>query len=117
MEPITIRIPAETKETLEAEADEYDVSVSEYIRTLIDQGREYDDLADRVDAREDRIETLEEQLRERSRVEEKIEDLPDKLRGAESYTERRQRKLDEAGLLSRVRWKLTGVPVDDDGEE
>jgi len=82
------------------------------------RGERIDQLHDRVDAREERVETLEEQLRERSRVEEKIEDLPDKLRGAETYTERRQRKLDEAGLLERVRWKFTGVPVDDvDGAE
>ena len=81
------------------------------------RGERIDQLHDRVDAREDRIATLEEQLRERSRVEEKIEALPDKVRGAETYTERRQRKLDEAGLLERVRWKFTGVPVDDVGGE
>ena len=38
MEPLTIRIRAETKESLDEEADEYDVSVSEYVRELIRKG-------------------------------------------------------------------------------
>lgn len=52
---------------------------SEYVRRLIEKGREYDDLAARLDAREDRIADLEDQLARRSDVEEKIDDLPDKL--------------------------------------
>lgn len=80
MEPLTIRIQAETKESLEAEADEYDVSVSEYVRRLIRKGREYDELADRLESREARIEELESQLARRSEIEEKVEALPDKIR-------------------------------------
>ena len=112
MEPLTIRVREETKESLESEAAEYDVSVSEYVRELIEKGREYDDLRDRVEAREDRIDDLEGQLRERSRVEDKIEDLPDKIRAVGTYQERRQRLLDQASLTERLKWKVTGVPVD-----
>jgi predicted RNase H-like nuclease (RuvC/YqgF family) len=75
---------------------------------------EYADLRQRYAAREDRVEELESQLRKRSQIEDKIEDLPDKIRGAESYTERRQRKLDRASLPQRLKWKLTGVPVEDE---
>lgn len=82
-------------------------------RRFTARGERLEQLHGRLDARDDRIDTLEEQLRQRSRVEEKIDDLPDKLRGRESYTERRQRKLDEASLPERLVWKLTGVPVDD----
>jgi predicted RNase H-like nuclease (RuvC/YqgF family) len=113
MEPLTIRVRKETKESLEEEASEYGISVSEYVRGLIAKGREYDDLHDRLDAREDRVEELEEQLRERSRVEEKIEDLPDKIRDRETYSERRQRLLDEASVAQRLRWRITGVPVEE----
>ena len=113
MEPLTIRVRDETKKSLDDEADEYGVSVSEYVRDLIQQGREYDELADRLEAREDRIEELESQLRKRSNIEDKIEDLPDKIRDSDSYTERRQRKLDQASLPQRVVWKVTGVPVDE----
>lgn len=112
MEPLTIRIQEDTKESLESEADEYDVSVSEYVRRLIRKGREYDDLEAEVDAKQDRIRQLEEQLSRRSQIEEKIEDLPDVIRQAESYQERRQRLLDTAPLSRRLKWKLTGVPVE-----
>lgn len=73
---------------------------------------EYEELHTRYEAREDRIEDLEGQLRERSRVEDKIEDLPDKIRDSETYQERRQRLLDQASITERLRWKVTGVPVE-----
>jgi chromosome segregation ATPase len=114
MEPMTIRIRKDTKKSLESEADEYDVSVSEYIRRLIDKGREYDELEERLAAREERIEELESQLRKRSNIEEKIEDLPDKIHDADTYTERRQQKIDRATFTQRLKWKFTGVPVEDD---
>ena len=113
MEPLTIRVPADLRDSLDEEADVNDVSVSEYTRTLINQGREYDDLRERLDSREDRIEELEAQLRKRSNIEDKIEDLPDKIRETESYMERRQRKLDQASLPQRLKWRVTGVPVDE----
>lgn len=72
---MTIRIPDETKESLESEADEYGVSVSEYIRQLIEDGREYGELRDRLESREDRIDELEDQLAKRSNVEEKVDTL------------------------------------------
>jgi len=82
---------------------------------------EYDDLKRRYEAREDRVETLETQLAERSQIEEKIEDLPDRLRASTmSYGEKRQRAIDRASLGERVKWKLTGVPqsaIDEIGDE
>jgi DNA repair exonuclease SbcCD ATPase subunit len=131
MEPLTIRIREDTKKSLEGEADEYDVSVSEYIRQLIEKGREYEELQerhqdelqakedrieelqDRLADREDRIEELEGQLTRRSQIEDKIEDLPDKIRERETYQEQRQRMLDQATITQRLKWKVMGVPVDD----
>jgi septal ring factor EnvC (AmiA/AmiB activator) len=84
MDPLTIRIPEETRESLESEADEHDVSVSEYVRRLIRKGREYDELAARLDAREARIDELEAQLARRSQLEEKVEALPDKIRDVDA---------------------------------
>jgi phage shock protein A len=82
MEPLTIRIQEDTKKSLEEEAAEYDVSVSEYIRRLIDKGREYDELEERLESREARIDELEAQLAHRSEIEEKVEALPDKINEA-----------------------------------
>jgi DNA repair exonuclease SbcCD ATPase subunit len=112
MEPLTIRIQEETKKTLEDEAGEYNVSVSEYIRRLIDQGREYDRIREKLASREDRITQLESQLSRRSEIEDKIEDLPDKIRGAETYQAKRQRILDQASVAERLKWRVTGVPVE-----
>jgi len=82
---------------------------------------EYADLKQRYEAREDRVDDLEEQLSRRSQVEEKIEELPDKLRASQmSYGEKRQRAIDRASLGERLKWKVTGVPeeaIDAVGEE
>lgn len=75
VKPLTIRVREETKESLENEADEYDVSVSEYVRELIEKGCEYEKLEERLAARERRVEELEEQLARRSQIEEKIDTL------------------------------------------
>jgi len=75
MNPLTIRVREDTKESLESEASEYGVSVSEYVRELIEKGREYDDLQDRLESREARIDELEDQLAKRSQVEEKVDTL------------------------------------------
>jgi antitoxin component of RelBE/YafQ-DinJ toxin-antitoxin module len=118
--PLTIRIREETKESLEDEAAEYGVSVSEYVRELIDKGREYDDLEVRLESREERIETLEAQIAETRNIESKIDDLrdlPDIVRNQESYTERRQRMLDQASVVQRMKWKVTGVPVNETEDE
>lgn len=113
MDQITLRLDDDLKTELEKEADERGVSRSEHIRDVLASRRDTERLQERLEAREDRIEDLEEQLRERSRVEEKIEDLPDKIRSADTYQERRQRLLDRAGLGQRLKWKVTGVPVDE----
>ena len=80
-----------------------------------------DDRVHELEERKERIEELESQLRKRSNIENDIEEvadtvenLPDKIRGVETYSERRQRKLDQASLAQRLRWKITGVPVDDE---
>jgi Arc/MetJ-type ribon-helix-helix transcriptional regulator len=75
METITIRIPADVLESIDESADEYDVTRSEYVRELIEKGREYDNLRSRLEARENRIEELEEQLARRSHIEEKVDVL------------------------------------------
>jgi len=126
MPRLTITIDDDQSELLDeisGEGGEYE-SKSAAVRDFIQAGEErrelqeeIENLRDRLDSREDRIEELESQLRKRSNIEEKIEDLPDKIRGAETYTERRQRKLDEASITQRLKWRLTGVPVDSGDRE
>jgi predicted DNA-binding protein len=110
---VAVRLPLRQKAELEAEAAERGVSRSEYVRGILDDRHRIDELADRVQRKQDRIDELEGQLTERSRVEEKIETLPDRIRGEMSYRERRQRMLDQASLTERIKWRVTGVPVDE----
>jgi Arc/MetJ-type ribon-helix-helix transcriptional regulator len=125
MARLTVTIDDDQSEFLDeisGDDGDYD-SKSEAVRKFIEQGEEahelqerIDELEDRLEAREDRIDTLEEQLQERHDIKNELQDLPDKIRGQESYTEQRQRKLDRAGLATRLKWKVTGVPVDDEQE-
>lgn len=110
---VAVRIPIRQKAELEREAAERGVSRSEYIRSILDERHQVAELEERLDTRQNRIDELETQLTERSRVEAKIEELPDKIRNEMTYQERRQRMLDQASLTQRLRWKVTGVPVDD----
>jgi hypothetical protein len=74
-------------------------------------------LRERVQSRENRIKNLESQLRERSQVETKIDNLPDRIQSHETYQERRQRLLDEASVPTRMKWMVTGVPVEENDSE
>jgi len=74
-------------------------------------------LEERLKDREERIADLEEQLARRSQLEQKVDALPDRVREADSYAERRQRMIDEASLTQRLKWRVTGVPVDAIDEE
>ena len=111
---VAVRIPLRQKAELEREAEEKGVSRSEYIRSILADRHRVAELEGRVERKQARIDELETQLAERSRVEEKIENLPDKIRGEMTYQERRQRMLDQASFTERLTWKVTGVPVDTD---
>ena len=133
MQKVTVSITDEHEYELRARQrlDDLD-SRSAAIRTAIEEyaewkakysalEAEYAELQARYSEREDRISDLEEQLSKRSQVEEKIEELPDKIRAsAMSYGEKRQRAIDRASFGERLKWKVTGVPaerIDEIGEE
>jgi septal ring factor EnvC (AmiA/AmiB activator) len=81
-ESITIRLQADLIDVLEEEAGEESVSRSEYVRQILQNRHESDELADeverlrdRLESREQRIDGLEEQLARRSQLEEKVDTL------------------------------------------
>lgn len=75
MEQITLRVPDELREELDGDADERGVSRSEYVRDVLRTRRDTEQLRDRLDSREARIDELEEQLARRSQIEEKVDVL------------------------------------------
>jgi DNA repair exonuclease SbcCD ATPase subunit len=123
MPRLTITITEDQSELLEnisSDDGKYE-SKSAAVRDFIQAGERQRDLREeiarleeRLDSRESRINELEDQLARRSQLEEKVESLPDKIRDRESYQERRQRMLDQASLTQRLKWKVTGVPVDEE---
>jgi predicted nucleic acid-binding Zn-ribbon protein len=73
--------------------------------------REHSELQKRYADREDRISELEEQLTKRSQIEEKIEALPDRMRASRmTWSDRKEKALNDASPWERVKWKVTGVP-------
>jgi chromosome segregation ATPase len=79
---VTIRLQSDLIDSLEDEAEEQDVSRSEYIRQILRDRDEIEELRDEVDtlrerleSREERISELEEQLARRSQLEDKVDTL------------------------------------------
>lgn len=109
---VAVRLPIREKAELEREAAERGVSRSEYIRSTLRERHRAAELEARLETREQRIDELEAQLSRRAEIEEKIEQLPAKIQDEQTYQERRQRALDSASALERLKWRLTGVPVE-----
>ena len=109
---VAVRLPIREKAALEREAAERGVSRSEYIRSILRERHRAGELETRLETREQRIDELETQLSRRAEIEDKIEQLPAKIKGEQTYQERRQRVLDSASALERFKWRLTGVPTD-----
>lgn len=75
MQQITLRLPEDLLDELEQEAENTGVSRSEYIRDVLGTRANTEELRQRLEAREARIEELERQLARRSEVEEKVDVL------------------------------------------
>ncbi len=84
MEQITIRVPEDLLDDLETEAEEADVSRSEYIRDALRTREDTERLRERLESREDRIDELEEQLARRSQIEEKVDTLAKQQESADA---------------------------------
>jgi Arc/MetJ-type ribon-helix-helix transcriptional regulator len=123
MPRLTVTITDEQSDLLDelsGDGGEYE-SKSAAVRDFIQAGEQRQELheeiaqlRERLESREQRIDDLEDQLARRSQLEEKIEGLPDKVRDTETYRDRKERMIDRAGLATRLKWKVTGVPVEDE---
>lgn len=108
MRQITVRLPEEMIDDLEAEAEAEGVSRSEYIRDVLDS---------RDDGAEDRVAELEEEVerlkREKRLVLKEREEKRELAKFAEDQRTAEQRRR-EAGLATRARWFLFGEDRDDE---
>jgi metal-responsive CopG/Arc/MetJ family transcriptional regulator len=85
MENLTVRVPESLIQDLDEEAEEEEMTRSEYVRQILQERHETEELQaevetlqDRVESREARIDTLEQQLSRRSEIEEKVGTLAKK---------------------------------------
>lgn len=108
MQSISTRIDDEMYGRLEEIVENRGSSMSAVVRDLIDKGMRYEDL-------EARHADLQRQLAAVNSRQEDVTELVEYVqqeRELTRYRERRQRLLDDANILKRWAWKVTGVPVD-----
>jgi uncharacterized coiled-coil protein SlyX len=77
------------------------------------------DLEEQLEAKENTISELRRQLAATNRRVDQHQELVEYVeqqRDLERYRARREQMLDQAGILSRWKWKITGVPVEDSDE-
>ena len=106
MKALSFRVPDEHHEQLQAYADENDASLSDAGREFIERGLEYDDLQTEYE----RLQQRDQQLAKR--YEDRREEDVDELR---EYV-RLQREKEQAGILTRWKWRLRGRSVEDENE-
>lgn len=123
MTSISLRLNDEILESIDEEAKEKRVSRSEYIRDTLEARHESDVLRADLDELQTEYETLktkyDELQRQLAAVNSRQDDVTELVEFVEEqrdltrYQERRQRQLDKANILTRWKWKVTGVPVED----
>ena len=116
MKNVTIRLSEDYVESLDEEAEDSGVSRAEYIRNLIEKGREAEETQRELEQTQAKVEDLRRQLQARNAREEDVGELVkyvEEQRQAERYRDQRRRRLDEANILRRWKWKLTGIPTED----
>jgi len=106
MKATTVRIPENTKESIDSEADEYGLSTSEYVRKLIEYGREYygeEDVIAELEERAEEIEAERDELADRvADLEADLADAPDPERVTELSEQLSQREDRIAELEAEV---------------
>ena len=123
MTSISLRLNDEILKSIDNEAKEKGVSRSEYIRDTLEARHESDVLRSDLNELQTEYENLEAKYDELQRqlaavnsrqadVTELVEYV-EQQRDLDQYRARRERMVDQAGMLTRWKWKLTGVPVED----
>jgi len=112
MQQITLRLSADMIESLEGEADERGVSRSEHLRDVIDSRHEHEAEVDELREEVDELQTEVERLRNEKQL--VLEEREEKQKLARYVEEERrvEQQWREAGLATRMKWRLLGMPSD-----
>jgi len=113
MQSISARVSDETYEDLQALAEERGTSVSDVVRELIQKGQDHDDLEAEVDRLQRELAATNRRVDEHQELVAYVEDE----RQMQRRREDRERMKETAGVLTRAKWWVTGMPdpESDDG--
>jgi len=116
MEQITVRLPEEVLEELEAEADEHGVTRSEHIRATL-ASRNDDESEAELERLRDEVADLERDV-ERLQNEKQLilQEREEKAELAAYVEEERsvEQQWRQAGLGTKLKWRVFGMPEDGD---
>ncbi|ADJ16821.1 ribbon-helix-helix protein, CopG family [Halalkalicoccus jeotgali] len=94
---------------------DYERQITDYeekIRDYEEQIRDYEERITDLETENERIHNEKRLILEQREENTELVEYVEEQRELTQYQERRQRLLDEANILRRWKWKLTGVPVD-----
>lgn len=87
-------------------------SKSEAVREFIHRGEQATQHIEDLETENERLRNEKRLILEQREEKTELLEYVEQEREAERYRDRRRRQLDEANILQRWRWKLTGVPAD-----
>lgn len=113
MKALTFKVPEDEKERLEDEADEADMTLSALLREVVATRNESDELEGEIEDLENRIDELRDQLaaaNTRIDASNELVEYVEQERGLQSRREWREQQQARAGLGTRLKWSLVGMP-------
>lgn len=114
MKAITIRFEESTLESIDAEADEHGRTRSEHVREVVRTRSEHDRIRAEYEERIADLERENERLRrEKRQILEQRTEHTELVRAVEKDRTLAERKA-RAGLLTKAKWALVGMPGGDD---
>lgn len=124
MDPITLRLPTNTLEKIDQEAEQGNLSRAEYLREIVEHRHVDDEILDEYNENlteykeklsdcEHELEEVQDELdrvhNEKRQLLELREEHTDLVRAVQSERSIQERRA-KASLLTRWRWAITGVP-------
>ena len=110
MKNVTVRLSDEKVETLDGEANDLDLSRAEYLRELIDKGRDSQEIETDLEETQREVERLQRQLQATNARQDDVGELVEYVEEERSIQERREERR-EAPAWTRAKWWLLGKPA------
>ena len=112
MKNVTVRLTEEYVETLDEEANDSDLSRAEYLRELIERGREAEATQQELEATQARVKDLRRQLQQANSRERDVDEIVTYVEEERRLQQRREERRD-APVWTRAKWWLFGRSTDD----